>query len=175
MQPLLQLADDIGEVRDCALLRFQYVHPLDSIPELSLFLEVQPVTLVVTFDQRAEERKQELQVLFCPRKRERIDGEVARLATDIQIAAAEYRRQRLEAAADIENESERLILLRILEQKATEVRFAAARHAKNQCVGDLSVMEIEKVGCGIVRFKNGQILGAQVLVPPVSLKDREQE
>src|SRR5258708_1611189 len=36
-------------------------------------------------------------------------------------------------------------------------------------------MEIEKVGCAIVRFKNGQVLGAQVLVPPVSLKDREQE
>ena len=63
----------------------------------------------------------------------------------------------------------------ILEQKATEVRFSAARHAKNQCVRDLPVMEIEKVGCIVVRFKDGQILGAQVLVPPVSLKDREQE
>ena len=65
MQPILQLADDVGEVRDRALLRFENVNPLDSVPELALFLVVQSVALIVALDQSPEESKQELQVLFC--------------------------------------------------------------------------------------------------------------
>ena len=71
--------------------------------------------------------------------------EVARLATNVQIAPAEDRRQRLEAAADIEDESERLILLCILEQEVAEVGFAASRHAQNQRVSDFAVVQVQKV------------------------------
>ncbi len=65
MQTLLQLADDVGEVGDGALLRLQHVHALDGIPQLALFLEVEPVTLSVAFDQHAEEAEEKLQVLFA--------------------------------------------------------------------------------------------------------------
>ena len=83
MQPLLQLADDIGEVRDRALVRLQYIHALDAIPQLPFFLEVEAIPLPVAFDQHAKERKQELQVLFCGRQRERVDREIASLLTDV--------------------------------------------------------------------------------------------
>ena len=64
MQAVLQLSDDVGEVGYCALLWLQHVHPLDGIPELALFFEVQPVTLLIALDQHAEEAEEELQILF---------------------------------------------------------------------------------------------------------------
>jgi hypothetical protein len=33
VQPFFQLADDVGEVRDGALVRLQHVHALDRIPQ----------------------------------------------------------------------------------------------------------------------------------------------
>ena len=60
MQTVLQLADDVGEVGDGPLLRLQHIHALDSVPQLSFFLEVESVTLSVSFDQYAEEAEQEL-------------------------------------------------------------------------------------------------------------------
>ncbi len=77
MQPIFQFADDVGEVRDRALFGFEHIDALDGVPELALFLEVEPVTLLVALDQHAEEAEEELQVLLRRRKRERIDREVA--------------------------------------------------------------------------------------------------
>jgi len=65
MQPLFQFADDVGEVRDGTLVRLQHIHALDAIPQFPFFFEFEAVTLSIAFDQNAEERKQELQVLFC--------------------------------------------------------------------------------------------------------------
>ena len=50
VQPLLQLANDVAEARDCALLRLQHIHSLDSVPQPALFLEVKAVTLLITLD-----------------------------------------------------------------------------------------------------------------------------
>ena len=65
VQPILQLAEDVGEVRDRALFRFEHVNAFDPVPELALLPEVQPIALVVALDQRPEEAEEELQVLFC--------------------------------------------------------------------------------------------------------------
>src|SRR5208282_2856424 len=98
MQAFLQLADNVCEIRDRTLVCFQHVHTLDRIPQPAFFLEVEPVTLLVALDQHAEETEQKLQVLFCLRKRERIDGEVPRLLAGIQVGATEDRGKRLKAA-----------------------------------------------------------------------------
>jgi len=74
------------------------------------------VTLLVTLNEHAEKAEEKLQVLFGLRQREGVDGEVPRFLTNIEIRALEYRRKRLEAAADIEDESQRLVLLRVLQQ-----------------------------------------------------------
>ena len=65
------------------------VHVLDGSPQLAFLFEVELVTLALALDQHAEEREQELQVLFGWLQRERIDAKVARLLADIQITAAE--------------------------------------------------------------------------------------
>ena len=99
------------------------------------------------------------------RKRERIDREVARLVADVQVAPAEDRGQRLEAAADIEDECQRLVLLCILEQEVAEVAFAAAGHAENQRVGDFAVVQVQEVRRAVVGFKNRQVFRAEMLIP----------
>src|SRR5450755_1752046 len=121
MQAFLQLANDVPKVRDRALVRLQYVDALDRVPQSAFLLEVDPVTLLVTLNEHAEEAEEKLQVLFGLRQREGVDGEVPRFLTHIEIRALEYRRKRLEAATDIKDESQRLVLLRVLQQKDAQI------------------------------------------------------
>src|SRR5580704_1350575 len=117
VQAFFQLANDVAEVRDGALVRLQYVNPFNRIPEAAFLLEVEPVTLLVTLNEHAEKAEEKLQVLFGLRQREGVDCEVPRFLTHIEIRALEYRRKRMEAAADIEDEGQRLVLLCVLQQK----------------------------------------------------------
>src|ERR1700676_5073891 len=102
VEAFFQLANDVAKVRDGALVRLQYVDALDRVPQSAFLLEVQPVTLLVTLNEYSEEAEEKLQVLFGLRQREGVDGEVPSFLTHIEIRAFEYRRKRLEAAADIE-------------------------------------------------------------------------
>src|SRR5208283_3674092 len=99
VQAFFQLADDVPKIRNRALVRLQYVNPLDRIPQPAFFFEVQPVTLFVALNEYSEEAEEKLQVLFGLRQREGVDGEIPRFLTHIEIRALEYRRKRLEAAA----------------------------------------------------------------------------
>src|SRR6202163_2833226 len=121
VQAFLQLADDVGEVRNRALVRFQHVNSLDCLPQAALFLEVEPVALLVTLDQHAEKAEEKLQILFGLLQGEWIDGEIPRFLAYVQVRATENRRKGLEAAADIEDESKRCVFLRVLQQETAEV------------------------------------------------------
>ena len=91
LQAVLQFSDDIGEIGDRSLFWLQYIYPLDRVPELALFLEVEPVTLLIAFNEHPEKAKQELQILFAGFKRERVDGEVARFLADVEVRSAKDR------------------------------------------------------------------------------------
>ena len=121
VEAFFQLANDVPKVRDRALVRLQYVNALDRVPQSAFLLEVETVTLLVALNEHAEEAEEKLQVLFGLRQREGVDGEVPRFLTHIEIRALEYRRKRLEAAADIKDESQRLVLLRVLQQKNAKI------------------------------------------------------
>src|ERR1039458_8219542 len=175
MQAFLQFANDVRKVRDGALGRLQHVHALDGIPQAALFLEVQPVPLFVAFDEYAEEAEEELEVFLALRKRKRIDREIARLLASIQIRAAADRGKRLKDAADVKDECQRRVLLRVLQQEITEVRLAAAGHAENQRVGNLAVVQVQKVRCAVVGFEHGQILGTKMRVRLLARKDRKEK
>src|SRR5271166_4510497 len=85
VQPFLQLADDVPKIRNRALVRLQYVDALDRVPQSAFLLEVDTVTLLVTLNEHAEEAEEKLQVLLGLRQRERVDGEVPRFLTHIEI------------------------------------------------------------------------------------------
>ena len=175
VQPLLQLADDVAEVRDRALVRLQHIHPLDRVPQLAFFFEVEPVTLFIALDEHTEEAEEKLQVLFGLRQRERVDGEVPRLLADIQVRAAKDRRERLEAAADVEDECQRRILLRVLQDEVAKIRFASSGHPEDQRVGNFAVMQVEKVRRAVVGFKRGQVLRTEMRVRLLAGQDRKQK
>src|SRR5208283_589690 len=131
VEAFFQLANDVPKIRNRALVRLQYVDALDRVPQSAFLLEVDTVTLLVTLNEHAEEAEEKLQVLFGLWQGERVDGEVARFLPHIEIRALKYRRKRLEAAADIKDESQRLVLLGVLKQKNAKIALATARHPEN--------------------------------------------
>src|SRR5262249_11875569 len=70
VEAFFQLANDVREIRDRALVRLQYVNALDRVPQAAFLLEVDLVPLLVAFNQHAEEAEEKLQVLFSLRQRE---------------------------------------------------------------------------------------------------------
>src|SRR5713226_4452477 len=175
MQAFLQLANDVPKVRDRALVPLQYVDALDRVPQSAFLLEVDPVTLLIALNEHAEKAEEKLQVLFGLRQRERVDGELPCFLTHIEIRALEYRRKRLEAAADIKDESQRLVLLCVLQQKNAQIRLATAAHPENKGVGNVAGMEVEIVGRAVVGLEHSQILGAEMRVCLLAGKDRKQK
>src|SRR5580704_8889587 len=131
VEAFFQLSNDVSKVRDCTLVRLQHVDALDRVPQSAFLFEVDTVTLLVTLNEHAVAAEEKLQVLFGLWQGERVDGEVARFLPHIELRALEYRRKRLEAAADIKDESQRLVLLRVLQQKNAEIGLATARHPEN--------------------------------------------
>src|ERR1700688_3730561 len=164
VEAFFQRANDVAKVRDCALVRLQYVNALDRVPQSAFFLEVEPVTLLVTLNEHAEKAEEKLQVLFGLRQREGVDGEVPRFLTHIEIRALEYRRKRLEAAADIKDEGQRLVLLCVLQQKNAQIRLATTAHPENKGVGNVAGMQVEEVGRAVVGFDDCQALRPEVSV-----------
>src|SRR5271169_6455561 len=175
VEAFFQLANDVPKVRDRALVRLQYVDALDRVPQSAFLLEVDPVTLLVTLNEHAEEAEEKLQVLFGLREREGVDGELPRFLTHIEIRALEYRRKRLEAAADIEDESQRLVLLCVLQQKNAKIGLATPAHPENKGVGNIAGMQVEIVGCAVVGFEHSQVFGAEMRVRLLAGKDRKEE
>jgi hypothetical protein len=125
--------------------------------------------------EHAEEAEEKLQVLFGLRQREGVDGEVPSFLTDIEIRALEYGRKRLEAAADIKDESQGLVLLRVLKEKNAKIRLPTPAHPENQGVGNVAGMEVEIVWRAVVSFEHGQILSAEMWVGLLARQDRKQK
>src|SRR5271170_4746277 len=175
VEAFFQLSNDVSKVRDCALVRLQHVDALDSVPQSAFLFEVDTVTLLVTLNEHAEEAEEKLEVLFGLWEGERVDGEVPSFLTHIEIRALKYRRKRLEAAADIKDESQRRVLLRVLKQKNAEIRLATACHPENQGMGNVAGMQVEEVGRAVVGFDDCQILRAEVRVRLLAGQDRKQE
>src|ERR1700692_3049099 len=93
----------------------------------------------------------------------------------MQIRALKYRRKRLEAATDIEDEGQRLVLLRVLQQKNAEIGLATAAHPENQGVGNVAGMKVEIVGRAVVGFEHSQVFRAEMRVRLLAGKDGKQK
>src|SRR5271156_699418 len=101
-QPAFRRRSDFSPVSTLAVGGFMSeMHEATPVSQPAFFLEVQPVTLLIAFNEHAEETKEKLQVLLRLRQGERVDGEVTCLLPDVQVRAAEDRRKRLEAAANV--------------------------------------------------------------------------
>src|SRR5260370_6493487 len=81
----------------------------------------------------------------------------------------------MEAAADIKDESQRLVLLRVLQQKIAQIGLATPAHYENQRVGNDAGVQVEIVWRAIVSFEHGQILSAEMWVGLFARQDCKQK
>ena len=94
---------------------------------------------------------------------------------NIEVRPAEDRRKRLEAAADIEDEGQRCVLLGVLQQEIAKIRFATPGHPENQSVCNVAGMQVEEVGRAVVGFEHSQVLRAEMRVRLLARKDRKEK
>ena len=102
------------------------------------------------------------------RQTERVDRKSASLDSDRQIAAFEEPGQALVAAAQVEDERARLVLLKVRQQEVEEETLPAARGSENEGMRVVLVVEVEKIGSARLALKDRQVLGAQMGVLEVS-------
>ena len=127
-------------------------------------------------DQHAQEEVQKVQVLVGGFQREGIDGEAGVLQPDVQVCAAEDARQRFVAAAQVEDEGQRLILLQRLQDGKPAVNDLPAPVAPSSSVWATSPeCKIHVVRRAMRRFEDGEILAFEMRVPPRAAIDGKQE
>ena len=141
----------VRQGEEATLTAIEDVEVLDRLVDLAV-LDVADAIPVVAFQQHAHERVEEMQVLGCRFQRKRIDGDVALPQTDLEIAPAKECRQLAIAVADIEDDGQRVVLLRVRDQEVEQKALAAAGRAQHERVPDVLNVQVEGVRacrCGV--------------------------
>src|SRR3954468_23383482 len=118
--------EQIGHGEKTTLAPIEYVCVLNGFVDLAIF-EIAQAIAVTSLEQHPNERMQEVKMLRCRVERERIDADVRIAEADLQIAASQQGREFPIAVAEIEDDRERVVLLRMGRQKIHEEALAAAR------------------------------------------------
>src|SRR5689334_17550150 len=100
----------------------------------------------VRFHQDFREAKQEMQVLWRGRQRERIDRERAFINAHLKVSAVKKPGQIFVAAAQIKDACARPIFLKMGKEKIHQEALAAAARPKNGRVGDILIVQVQKKG-----------------------------
>ena len=129
--------------------------------------------MLAPFDENAEEREEELPVVLGRGEGKRVDSEVSGLLANVQIGPAEDGCQGLEAAPNVEDVGEWLVLLCVLQHEVAKIRLATSCHAQNERVRNFPVVQVEKIGSLVVRLQDCQILRVKVRIPFLAGQDRE--
>src|SRR5262249_46310942 len=129
----------------------------------------------VAFQQHADERMQEVQVLWRGLERERIDRVAAPAEAKFEVPASKECRQLPVAVAEIEDDGERVVLLRMRCQKVDQEALAGASCAQDERVADVFDVQIERVRRVVRRLEYGKRLSAKVTAGTLAWIQREQE
>ena len=142
-------------------LRIEDVEVLDRLVDLAVLEVAEPIA-VVAFEQHAHERVQEVQVLGRRLQRERVDRDVVLPKTELQVAAAEQRRELPVAVPEIEDDRERVVLLRVRDQEVEQEALAAAGGTEDQRVADVLDVQVEGVRRVMRRLEDRERLPPQM-------------
>ena len=115
-------------------------------------------------NQDFQEEREEIEIFFRGRKRERIDLEIRGFEAHADIGAAEEMREAFKTSAQIEDERVRVVFLEIGDEEIKQKRFTRTRPAENHGVGDIAVMQIQKVRRVMIGFEHREIFLAEMLV-----------
>src|SRR5208282_1541564 len=115
------------------------------------------------------------QILLRRLQRKRVDSEVLRVLTHVQVAAAVDVCEGLKRTANVEDVGKGFVLLRVRQQKVAEETFSAPGGAENQGVRDFAIVKVEVIRSVIGRFEHGQVLGTEMRVCLLARKDRKEK
>ena len=124
----------VGEREEPALTPVEHVQVLDSLVDLAVLELAQPIA-VFAFEQDADERVQEVQVLGGWLQRERVDADVALSQAELHVAAVKERRQLPVAVPQVQDDRERVVLLGVRDQEVQKEALAAARSRRARACG----------------------------------------
>src|SRR6185295_9651556 len=103
----------------------EYIDVLYRVVHLAV-LELGQAISVIAFKQHADERMQEVQMLRRRLEREGIDRVVPGTETDFEVVSSKQRRQLAVAVAQVEDDRERVVLLRMRREEIGEEALSAA-------------------------------------------------
>ena len=110
----------------------------------------------MAFQEHAHERVEEMQVLRRRVERKGIDRHVALTKSDLEISALQECRELAIAVPEIEDDGQRIVLLRVRDQEVDEKALAAAGGAEHQRVADILHVQVERVRRVMRRLEDGQ-------------------
>ena len=102
-------------------------------------------------------------------------GILVRLDPDLEVGAAEELRDAPEAAPEVEEEGVGAVLLGVRGEEVEEEALPGAGLPEDERVGDVLGVEVEVVERLVLGLEEGQVLVAQVSVPGLALREREDE
>ena len=108
-------------------------------------------------------------------ERERVDRHLLVPQAEFEVAPSQQRGQLSVAVAEIEDDGQRLVLLRVRDEEVQEKALAAARGAQHQRVPDVLDVQVERVRRLVRRLEDGQRLALEVGAHAFALIEREQE
>ena len=142
------------------LRRVEGVEVLDRLVQVAVVRAcVQPV-LAARLQEHAHEREQEVQVLRGRLEAERVDGEGAVRQAHPPDAAAEQRGQLLVAPAEVEDDRDGVVLLRVREDEVQQERLAAPGRAQDERVADIVVVQVPEVRRLVLGLEDREALAA---------------
>jgi hypothetical protein len=168
-EPELTSTDPFGEARRKRLGQSVREDPQPSqfrihgIQVLNLFVNIaigDRVELERAFalQQDFHKQSQEVEILLGRREGERIDRKALGFEPSRDVRSGEKMCEAFKAAAEIENEGVRVILLEIGDQEVQQKGLSGAGAAENHGVRDVLVMEIQKVRSVVAGFEDREIL-----------------
>ena len=152
----------------------EYVDVLDRVVHLAV-LELGQAISVIAFKQHADERMQEVQMLRRRLEREGIDRVVPGTETDFEVASSEQRRQLAVAVAQIQDDRERVVLLRVRREEIGQEALPAAGRTQDERVPHVLDVQVERVRRVMRGFEYRECLAAKVAAGSLARVEREQE
>src|SRR5262249_52590649 len=146
----------------------------DRVVDLAV-LELGQAIVVIALEQYADERMQEVEVFGCWLERKRVDRVSSTAQAQFEVVPSEQRRQLAVAAAQIEDDGERVVLLRVRREEVDEEALPAAGRPQHEGVSDVFDVEIEGVGRVMWRLEYRERIAAKVTADALAGVEREQE
>ena len=179
LDPLRQPASErarqqVRQREEPPLRRVEDVEVLDRLVQLAV-LGVAQAVAVGAFEQHADERVEEVQVLRRRVERERVDADVLVTQAQREVAAVEERRELPVAVPEIEDDRQRVVLLRVHHQEVQQEALAAAGRAEHERVPDVVDVQVEVVRRLVLGLEDRQRLRVQVRTARLARVQREEE